>query len=172
MKGLRGFVCAGACLILLGTAAAGAQSVHRVSVTMDESTTADDDLLTAAAYAAPAGNASQSVRKLAAGLVGEVQLLLNQRVDQNDMLTMDDGSVVALSEDDVIEVTKKKACEKDCPGGGGGSNGVVIIRKGTGRPVAIEFHIGGVCRRLTFVEQGRPTFQDIKCPAQPAGEVP
>ena len=105
------------------------------------------------------------MRKLAAGLVGEVQLLVNQRIVQNDMLVLDDGTVVALVEDDVIEVTKKKVCDsKDCPDGGGGSNGVVIIRgKGSRRPAAIEFHNSQGCRRLDFVDQGRPTFSDVPC---------
>src|SRR6185503_16700106 len=123
---LRAVCCA--CVAVLATAgAAGAQSVYEISVDLDESTKADGELLTAAAVSAPAGDASQSIRKLAAGFVGEVQILLNRRVDRYGMLTLDDMTVVALTDEDAIAV--KKADCKDCGGGNGGSVSVVVSRK-------------------------------------------
>src|SRR5215510_10921319 len=62
MKRSWRYVCLGGCVLLFSVGAVQAQSVYRIGVEMDASTSADDDLLTAAAYAAQPGAASQSVR--------------------------------------------------------------------------------------------------------------
>jgi hypothetical protein len=160
---LKAVICA--CVAVLVTAAAGnAQSVYQVKVDLDESTVADGELLTAAAVTATSGDASQSIRKLAAGFVGEVQILLNRRVDRYGMLTLDDMSVVALTDEDAIEV-KKSDC-KDCGGGSGRSVSVIVLHK-TGRPSGIRFYFPDGCRELSFVDQGKPRFMDMACPAIP-----
>lgn len=163
-------LCLACSAVLTVAAAAQAQSIYQISVELDESTTADGDLLTAAAVTAPAGDASQSIRKLAAGFVGEVHILLNRRIDRDGMLTLDDMNVVALAEEDVIEV-KKVDCKVDCGGGGGGVTVIVLRNKtGTGRPASIRFNLPNGCRQLLFADQGKPTFmpcQAIPVPASP-----
>ena len=101
-------VVAFAALLSVGRSAQ-AQTTYEISVVLDDSTAADDDLLNAAVLAAPSGEAVPSIRKLAAGLMLEVRLLVQQRV-QDWILTLDDGVQVPLVEGDSIKANMKKRC--------------------------------------------------------------
>ena len=89
---------------------ADAQTTYEITVRMDPLTSADDELFTAASMAAPAGEVAHNLRKLAAGLYMELRLLAQQRVDDRDVLTLDDGSLVVLQEGDTIRAKKVKSC--------------------------------------------------------------
>ena len=99
-------VVAFAALLSVGRSAQ-AQTTYEISVVLDDSTAADGDLLNAAVLAAPSGEAVPSIRKLAAGLMLEVRLLVQQRI-QNWILTLDDGVQVPLVEGDSIKANTKK----------------------------------------------------------------
>ena len=101
-------VVAFAALLSIGRSAQ-AQTTYEISVVLDDSTAADGDLLNAAVLAAPSGEAVPSIRKLAAGLMLEVRLLVQQRV-QDWILTLDDGVQVPLVEGDSIKANMKKRC--------------------------------------------------------------
>lgn len=153
--------------ILAISSAAQAQTIYVISVEMDAATAADDDLLTAATMVAATGDASQAIRKLAAGIMGEIHILVNSRIDHaTSTLRLDDGTTVALVEGDVIEARKTKTpiCELvKCPST---ETGAVIIRKGgtTGRPDAITIFMGNDCsRQILFTGPGKPKVTDLKC---------
>ena len=121
-------VCVTAVICLATAAVSSAQSVYTVTVMLDESTAADDDFLAAAVGNVLDGDAPQQIRKLGAGIIGEAQVLLGNRL-QGDDLVLDDGSVVALAEEDEIAIVKvtQKCTDKGCTDH---SNGAVILRKG------------------------------------------
>ena len=104
--------------LLLSSVPAMAQTNHEISVLLDDATASEDDLLAAAAVTL-LDEAPQSIRKLAAGILGEVQVMLNQRLS-GDLLTLDDGTQAAAIDGDQITVHKKKKACKEPPCGGGG----------------------------------------------------
>ena len=135
-----------------------AQTTYEISVELDDSTAADDDLLSAAALLAPDGEAAQSIRKLAAGVTGEIQILLHQRL-QGDVLTLDDGTSVTLFEEDAIKAKKKikKCTEIKCEYV---EHGAQIYRgKGVGKPWMIVIPSGDCHRVINFITKtgtGKP----------------
>jgi hypothetical protein len=140
---------------------AHAQNTYEITVGLDDATTADDDLLTAAALAAPVGDVAHSLRKLAAGVMLEVRLLLQRRLS-NDFLTLDNGLQVALVEGDTIRAKKAKKCtSQTCDQT---VNGAILIPApgipGNGTPTYIEIYKDGICTRsLTFPGDGPPSLQ-------------
>ena len=143
-------VVAFAALLSVGRSAQ-AQTTYEISVVLDNSTAADGDLLNAAVLAAPSGEAVPSIRKLAAGLMLEVRLLVQQRV-QDWILTLDDGVQVPLVEGDSIKARMKKRCTSlPCDPNYTGAILVHFHGPGSGTPSFIEIYKDGVCARsLTF----------------------
>jgi hypothetical protein len=153
------FVCVG---LVAFAGRADAQMTHQITVVMDPSTTADDELFKAATIAAPSGEVAQSLRKLAAGLFIELQLLVQERLDR-EVLTLDDGSLVVLREGDTIRAKKVKYCAPPqycdpLP------TGAVLLPfppvPSSGTPSIIEIYHQGACTRaLFFPFQGhKPTL--------------
>ena len=132
---------------------AQSQTTYEISVVLDDSTAADGDLLNAAVLAAPSGEAVQSIRKLAAGLMLEVRLLVQQRV-QDRILTLDDGVQVPLMEGDSIKANMKKRCTSlECDSNDAGDS--VPHVPGSGTPSFILIYKDGVCARsLWFPSPG------------------
>ena len=161
-------VVAFAALLSVGRSAQ-AQTTYEISVVLDDSTAADGDLLNAAVLAASSGEAVPSIRKLAAGLMLEVRLLVQQRV-QNWILTLDDGVQVPLVEGDSIKANMKKRCTSlECDPN---YTGAILFPPdhvpGSGTPSRIEIHKDGVCTRsLTFPFDGHKPFVQTGCPAGP-----
>ena len=90
-------------MIVLLFAISACAADYTISVTLDDSTSSDLDLVVSTMNnAAKGSSASQSLRKLANGVAGEVHLLVEQRIDSNNVLTMDDGSTVALQPTDTV----------------------------------------------------------------------
>ena len=136
---------------------AGAQSVYEISVELDATTSGDADLVAGALENAPVGIAPQSLRKLAAGVVGEFAVLANQRITAEDVLTLDGGGQVALVEGDTLRIRKRTCRSYPCPGA------EIQPRKGSNRPLAIRIYDGnGVCTRvinLGKTSSGHPEVQ-------------
>ena len=147
---------------------AHAQTTHVISVVLDDSTAADNDLLNAAVLAAPSGEAVPSIRKLAAGLMLEVRLLVQQRV-QDRLLTLDNGIQVPLMEGDSIKANIKKRCTSlACDPNYTGAI-VAAHVPGGGTPSYIEIYRDGVClRSLWFPFDGHKPFVQTGC-APPVG---
>ena len=144
-----------------------AQATYEISVVLDDSTAGDDDLLNAAVLAAPSGEAVPSIRKLAAGLMLEVRLLVQQRV-QNWILTLDDGVQVPLVEGDTIKANMKKRCTSlPCDSNYTGYTGAILDpapSPGRGTPTYIYIYKDGVCARsLTFPFEGHKPFVQTGC---------
>ena len=141
--------------LLVSAPPAFAQLTHSISVLLDDATASEDDLLAAAASTLADGDAPQSIRRVAAGIIGEVNVLLNQRLS-NDTLTLDDGTQVVVTEVDFIEVKKKKICKINCGGGNDNPAGaVVFFGKGHGQPVSINITNGQGCfREISFLKKG------------------
>jgi hypothetical protein len=161
-------VVAFAALLSVGRSAQ-AQTTYEISVVLDDSTAADDNLLNAAVLAAPSGEAVPSIRKLAAGLMLEVRLLVQQRV-QNWILTLDDGVQVPLVEGDSIKANMKKRCTSlECDPNYTGAILIPDHVPGGGTPSYIEIYKDGVCARsLTFPSpsDGHKPFVQTGCPVQ------
>ena len=163
-------VVAFAALLSVGRSAQ-AQTTYEISVVLDDSTAADGDLLNAAVLAASSGEAVPSIRKLAAGLMLEVRLLVQQRV-QNWILTLDDGVQVPLVEGDSIKANMKKRCTSlECDSK---DNGAILVGQvhgtGSGTPTYILIYKDGVCTRsLTFPSpsDGHKPFVQTGCPPGP-----
>ena len=155
-------VVAFAALLSVGRSAQ-AQTTYEISVVLDNSTAADGDLLNAAVLAASSGEAVPSIRKLAAGLMLEVRLLVQQRV-QDGILTLDDGVQVPLVEGDSIKASVKKRCTSlPCDPNYTGAilDGHV---PGSGTPTYILIYKDGVCARsLTFPFDGHKPFVQTGC---------
>ncbi len=138
---------------------------------MDPLTSADDELFTAASMAAPAGEVAHNLRKLAAGLYMELRLLAQQRVDDRDVLTLDDGSLVVLQEGDTIRAKKVKSCSPPqyCDPT---PTGAVLLPfppvPSSGTPSIIEIYRNGVCARALFFpfEGHKPTLGGCAPPVQ------
>ena len=161
-------VVAFAALLSVGRSAQ-AQTTYEISVVLDDSTAADDNLLNAAVLAAPRGEAVPSIRKLAAGLMLEVRLLVQQRV-QNWILTLDDGVQVPLVEGDTIKANMKKRCtSQPCDPDYTGYTGAIlepVPSPGRGTPTYIFIYKDGVCARLlTFPSppDGHKPFVQTGC---------
>jgi hypothetical protein len=159
-------VVAFAALLSVGRSAQ-AQTTYQISVVLDDSTAADNDLLNAAVLAAPSGEAVPSIRKLAAGLMLEVRLLVQQRV-QNWILTLDDGVQVPLVEGDSIKASMKKRCTSlPCDPNYTGAILEPVPSPGRGTPTYISIYKDGVCvRSLTFPDpsDGHKPFVQTVCP--------
>ena len=142
---------------------ARAQVTHEITVELDDATAGDDDLLLTVLSKMPLGELPQGLRKLAAGSIIEVQLLLAGRLD-GDLLTLDDGTVVTVGEDDFIKAKKKKKCKEKCEPPT--DHGAVIVRKGHGHPIMILIQAGDCLRVLDwrFYKDGtgRP-FISVEC---------
>jgi hypothetical protein len=155
-------VVAFAALLSVGRSAQ-AQTTYEISVVLDDSTAADDDLLNAAVLAASSGEAVPSIRKLAAGLMLEVRLLVQQRV-QDRILTLDDGVQVPLVEGDSIKAKMKKRCTSlACDPN---YTGAILVGHvpGGGTPSYIEIYKDGVCARsLWFPFEGHKPFVQTGC---------
>ena len=159
------------CLAIVAFAGrADAQITHEITVVMDPSTTADDEVFTAATIAAASGEVKQGLRKLAAGLYIELQLLVQQRLDR-EVLTLDDGSLVVPREGDTIRAKKVKACSppRYCdpiP------TGAVLLPfppvPSSGTPSIIEIYRDGVCTRALFFPFAghKPTLAACASPVQ------
>jgi hypothetical protein len=158
-----------AALLSVGRSAQ-AQTTYEISVVLDDSTAADGDLLNAAVLAASSGEAVPSIRKLAAGLMLEVRLLVQQRV-QDRILTLDDGVQVPLVEGDSIKANMKKRCTSlPCDPNYTGAILVPAHVPGSGTPTYILIYKDGVCARsLTFPGDGdgHKPFVQTGCPAGP-----
>ena len=157
--------------LLLSAPPVLAQVTHSISVLLDDATSSEDDLLTAAATNLADGDAPQSIRKLASGIIGEVHVLLNQRLS-GDTLALDDGTEVVVTDQDFVEVRKKKKaiCKlPPCGEGEGDTNpagAVVFFGKGRG-PLTITIQNGQGCTRLisffTKSGNGRPQIFPWDC---------
>jgi len=151
------------CLVAIASLVAGAgvleaQTIHEISVILDDSTASDQDLLSAAASPAPAGDADQAVRKLGSSVLLEVRLLVNERVAAG-VLTLDDGSLVTLTDGDLIRARTMKCSTSPCTV----VNGAVLTPSpgsSFGTPTYVEIYKDGLCtRRLTFPFEGhKPTL--------------
>ena len=150
-------------IALLPAEVAYGQSTYEITIDLDDATLADDELFDAALLAAPIGAAPQNLRKLVAGINGEVQVLLSQRIDENGFLTLDDGTLVALSGGDILMAKKARKKhvsvvhivfrlrEAHLPGEGGSPyNGMPRISN-------LTVNNGTVCRQMSF-EGGQPTI--------------
>ena len=152
-------------LSLASAAPAEGQTTYDITVQLDEATAADDDIFTAAAMAAPAGEIARSLRKLSAGLLLEVRLLIEQRV-HDGLLTLDNGLQVALVEGDRIRAKKVTKCSGD--GCEQKSNGAVLTpfppNPGSGTPTYVDIYKDGVCARtIIFQAEGPPSMQVPGC---------
>jgi hypothetical protein len=165
MRFPKTLVCVVAFVALLSVGrSAQAQTTYEISVVLDDSTAADGDLLNAAVLAAPSGEAVPSIRKLAAGLMLEVRLLVQQRV-QDRILTLDDGVQVPLVEGDSIKAKMKKRCTSpECVPDYGAILVGQVPGTGSGTPSYILIYKDGVCARsLTFPGDGHKPFVQTGC---------
>jgi hypothetical protein len=100
-----GAVAISVALSLGASAGAREASVYVITVALDETSIGDLRILDNTLNDAIDGEeVSSSVRKVAMGAVGEVWGALNDRIDDNGMLTLDDGSQVFLLDEDGVEV--------------------------------------------------------------------
>jgi hypothetical protein len=165
MRFPKSLVCVVAFAALLSVGrSAQAQTTYQISVVLDDFTAADNDLLNAAVLAAPSGEAVPSIRKLAAGLMLEVRLLVQQRV-QDRILTLDDGVQVPLVEGDSIKAKMTTRCtELPCPPNYTGAFLEHVPGTGGGTPSYIEIYKDGVCARsLWFPFEGHKPFVQTGC---------
>lgn len=141
----------------------GAQSSYSITVSLDETTRGDLDVVgTSLGNSAHGTEMPRSVRRLANSAAGELALLASQRIAGGN-LTLDDGTIVPLLPDDEVSVsvageprveyvtalgTKLTAPKKS----------VVIIPAACGtdhcsmKPLLIVVIAGGQCRRAVFFE--------------------
>jgi hypothetical protein len=125
---LLAIVCAG---VLMLTAPTSAQGTYQVTVDLDQSANGELGVVKAVLGSADAGEASPALRGIAAKLTAEFQVGLSDRIDDLDMLTLDDGSKVALLEGDEIRIISKKCLNFPCAGA------TILWGKGNGHPRAI-----------------------------------
>jgi hypothetical protein len=84
------------------------QNVHSITVTVDESTAGDISLVESFLNtAADETDVSQSLRRIVMAVAGEMSLAVNARIGDDDLLTLNDGALAPLIEDDVINVELK-----------------------------------------------------------------
>jgi hypothetical protein len=86
--------------------AVGAASTYNITVTLDETTRGDMDMVKTSVRSADLGTeVPRSVRRLASGAAGELALLASQRIDTLGNLRLDDGAIVPLSDGDRVLVS-------------------------------------------------------------------
>jgi hypothetical protein len=159
MRNTWGFVCLAFCLMTLRAAAQEpvysldplleAQvdaieaeiigDVDAVTLDVDAALWEDDEAMEAALAALPDGEAPRNVRKLVAGVVAEMQIMLSKRIS-GDMLLLDDGTKV-----DAKSGRKKKAKKKKTHGAS-----IIFDGDGKGQPDRIVVRSGPCIRVLTF----------------------
>ena len=144
-----------ASLLALAMGAAQAQRTHSIAVQLDASTQVDADLLSMAAKGSTPGAVPQMVRKLVAGLLGEMQLLVAGRIDPYGLLKLDDGSMAQLVDGDEIRVSAQQPTVR-----------VVIARGSTdARPRSIYFiYSDGTCKVIDM-RSLPPVFDGCSGPA-------
>ena len=119
-KGRCGQVGIAVFLILGLCAVAEAQTTHSITVDVDETTAGDLSLIADfMSYAAPGSEVSKSLRRIVMAAVGEITLATNARIDGVGVLTLDDGSIVALGEGDTIQAKPCTPGDDSCAGGVG-----------------------------------------------------
>jgi hypothetical protein len=145
------------CISLTAATLAQAQTQYTISVVADETTQGDLAMIASSLLTAIDGQAPRSLRKLAAGAAGELGILAQQRIDDNGVLTLDDGTPAGLIEGDSITITQ------GCDPTEGGCPGAKIIcesREGCrGRPLAIVVTTGNGCSRFIDFSQQPPTIK-------------
>jgi hypothetical protein len=100
------------CLLAFGfpSSAQEAQSrTYYISVEVDETTDGDFSIVESALAGASEGaEISKSLRRVIMGVLGEVSVAVDSRIDENSILTLDDGSTVALLDGDAVQVISRK----------------------------------------------------------------
>ena len=108
-------------MVLLGISGLAQADEYTISISTDEATRGDLDLVAGSIESAADGDrASRSLRGIAATAVGEVNNGLRARITDG-VLTMDDGSTVLLLDGDTIRTETSMT-------GGGMNAGVVEFR--------------------------------------------
>ena len=171
MKGLPALltvVCAGLLAIPLP---ARAQNTYQITVDLDQSVNRELSVAKAVLGTADLGDASPALRGVAANLSAEFQVSLSTRISDSDVLTLDDGSQVALLEGDELKVLPKLCKDFPCAGA------TIVWGKGHGRPAAIFItNAYGECVRAIrwniLKGSRRPDVSDscsVKDPIPPKG---
>jgi hypothetical protein len=102
-KHVHGFLLAVRGALLLSVTAFA--SDYTITVALDEATSSDLEIVTTTLSAtAPGASVSKSLRKLAMGVSGEVDLLLHDCLEDSMLLTRDDGSTIGLQPTDTVRV--------------------------------------------------------------------
>ena len=95
--------------VVFGLSIQAQASDFKITVDSDDSTNGDLEIIEGAADTAVEGDAvSKSLRRVAMAAVGELTLLLQNRIDDLGNLTLDDGSVVALLDGDTISLSERR----------------------------------------------------------------
>lgn len=91
--------------LLSGIAGQVVAQEYSIAVPVDETTAADlaviENFLTNAEDGAPI---STTLRRIAMAAVGELSILADNRIDDTGNLTLDDGSIVNLIDEDIVSV--------------------------------------------------------------------
>lgn len=128
-----------------------------VTLDIDAALWEDDEMMVALLSATPDdGEVPRNIRKIVAGVVSEMQIALNNRI-QGDMLMLDDGKLADL------KAGKKKAAKKKKAHKSGAT--VFWTAGDKGQPAAIMIRTETRVRILCFPPgsaQGAPHF-NIKC---------
>lgn len=129
--------------------------VDLVTLDVDAALWEDDELMSVALASLPNGEVPRGVRKMVAGVIGEMHILLSKRIS-GDLLTLDDGTTVDARSG------KKKAAKKKKANGG-----ATIIWDGDGRgqPEQIVIRSGHCVRFLIFPtgDASGPPTMGAKC---------
>lgn len=139
----------------------GAQSSYSITVSLDETTRGDLDVVgTSMGNSGHGSEMPRSVRRLATSAAGELSLVASQRIAGGN-LTLDDGTVVPLMADDEVTVSvvgdsrgeyvTAQGTKQTAP-----AKSVVIVPAACGaehcsmKPAAIIVIAGGQCRRAVL----------------------
>ena len=151
------------CVSLMAATLAQTQNQYTISVSPDETTRGELEMVGHSLVTANDGEAPRSLRKLAAGAGGELAILAHKRIDSNEVLTLDDGTPVGLIAGDAITITQRcdnSQYECDRPGAQ-----IEWDREGHG-PILIVVRTGNGCiRGIDFGTQ--PPLIFTKCPIAP-----
>jgi hypothetical protein len=160
MSTLRDSVLAAAAACLLGfMGQAQAQTNHTISVDVDEATGGDIQLIEdSLANAAEGSQVSRSLRGIIMSALGEVLPAVNARIDEFDILTLDDGSKVALFEEDSITVETKRLVKKFGPQFACGKKKIIVSGRGGCQPECVILPTG----KVVHIPPGGPI--SILCP--------
>lgn len=153
-------VAAGASFLLLTTV--GATSSYSITVSLDETTRGDLDVVgTSLETAAMGSEVPRSVRRLATSAAGELALLASQRISAGS-LKLDDGTLVSLVPEDEVSVSVAGETMAQYVTAQGEvrtvpKKSVIIIPDCDGthcsmKPKYIFVVAGGQCRRALFFE--------------------